>query len=41
MATQDKLTIFYWLREIAGVFFLLGLITYIRSFWVTEKPAKA
>ena len=39
MATQDKLEIFYWLREIAGVFFLLGLISYISSFFITEKKA--
>ena len=37
MATQDKLAIFYWLREIAGVVFLLGLIAYISSFFVTDK----
>jgi nitric oxide reductase subunit B len=39
MATQDKLEIFYWLREIAGVFFLLGLISYLYSFFITEKKA--
>jgi len=39
MATQDKLAIFYWLREVAGVVFLLGLIAYLTSFWVTEKKA--
>jgi nitric oxide reductase subunit B len=39
MATQDKLTIFYWLREIAGVFFLIGLLAYLSSFWVKEKTA--
>ncbi|WP_114326822.1 cbb3-type cytochrome c oxidase subunit I [Candidatus Colwellia aromaticivorans] len=39
MATQDKLEIFYWLREIAGVFFLLGLISYLSSFFITEKKA--
>ena len=37
MATQDKLEIFYWLREIAGVIFLLGLISYLTSFFITEK----
>ena len=37
MATQDKLAIFYWLREIAGVVFLLGLISYIWSFFIVEK----
>jgi len=39
MATQDKLEIFYWLREIAGVIFLLGLISYIASFFITEDKA--
>ena len=41
MATQDKLAIFYWLREIAGVVFLLGLISYLTSFFITEKKAQA
>lgn len=41
MATQDKLAIFYWLREIAGVIFLLGLISYITSFFITEKKSQA
>ncbi|HBY85716.1 MAG TPA: nitric-oxide reductase large subunit [Colwellia sp.] len=41
MATQDKLAIFYWLREISGVIFLLGLISYITSFFITEKQAQA
>lgn len=39
MATQDKLAIFYWLREIAGVVFLFGLIAYLASFFVKEKTA--
>lgn len=41
MATQDKLSIFYWLREIAGVFFFIGLITYFASFFIKEKTASA
>ncbi len=41
MATQDKLAIFYWLREIAGVVFLLGLIAYITSFFITEDKTQA
>jgi len=41
MATQDKLAIFYWLREIAGVIFLLGLISYLTSFFITDKKAQA
>jgi len=34
MVVQDKLAIFYWMREVAGVVFLIGLITYIISFFV-------
>lgn len=37
MATQDKIAPFYWLRELAGVVFMIGLITYIWSFWVKGK----
>jgi nitric oxide reductase subunit B len=31
---------FYWLREIAGVIFLLGLISYLTSFFITEKKSQ-
>lgn len=34
MATQEKLEMFYWMREVAGVIFLIGLILYIVSFFV-------
>jgi nitric oxide reductase subunit B len=34
MAVQDQISIFYWAREGAGVVFLIGLILYIRSFFV-------
>ncbi len=34
MATQDQLSLFYWLREISGVFFLIGLVLYITSFFI-------
>ena len=34
MATQDKVEIFYWMREGAGLIFLIGLIVYIISFFV-------
>ena len=34
MVVQDKIELFYWMREIAGVFFLIGLILYIVSFFV-------
>lgn len=34
MVVQDKIEIFYWLREVAGVFFLVGLVVYLASFFV-------
>ena len=37
MATQEKITLFYWLRETAGVVFLIGLCLYIASFFVKGK----
>ncbi len=36
MAAQDKIAIFYWMREIAGLVFLVGLVLYVMSFFV--KP---
>lgn len=36
MVVQDKLTAFYWMREVAGVFFFIGLIVYIISFFIKE-----
>jgi len=42
MEVQDKISIFYWMREVAGVFFLIGLILYIVSFFIGgEEEAKA
>ena len=34
MVVQDKLAIFYWMREAAGIVFLIGLIVYLVSFFV-------
>jgi len=34
MVAQDKIALFYWMREWAGVAFLIGLIIYIASFFV-------
>ena len=34
MVVQDKIELFYWMREVAGVIFLIGLIIYIMSFFV-------
>jgi len=40
MDTQAQLSIFYWLRETAGVVFAIGLITYVVSFFIIrETPA--
>ncbi|ALT77183.1 MULTISPECIES: cbb3-type cytochrome c oxidase subunit I [unclassified Roseateles] len=47
MATQDQLRFFYWLRMSGGVGFLIGLLTYLSSFFVgagtaeEEMPAAA
>jgi nitric oxide reductase subunit B len=37
MLTQDKIALFYWMREAAGVVFLIGLIVYITSYFVDGK----
>jgi len=34
MDTQDAVAIFYWLREGAGLVFIIGLFTYLASFFV-------
>ena len=42
MVVQEKLELFYWLREIAGLIFFIGLILYVWSFFVKgdeEAPA--
>ncbi len=40
MVVQDKIALFYWLRLIAGVTFLVGLAVYIWSFFIPgEKTA--
>jgi len=37
---QDKIALFYWLRELAGLVFLIGLVVYIWSFFAAAKDAK-
>ncbi len=39
MVVQEKIALFYWLREISGVVFLVGLGLYLRSFFVAGEPA--
>lgn len=41
MATQDQLTLFYWARVIAGLFFLAGSVAYVISFFVKGKDQAA
>ena len=43
MVVQEKIELFYWMREIAGLVFLIGLILYVVSFFVKggEQPAMA
>lgn len=45
MVVQEKISLFYWMREVAGVIFLIGLVLYIISFFIGGEertaPAKA
>ena len=41
MTTQDQLVLFYWAREGAGLFFLVGLLAYVTSFFVKGKDQVA
>ena len=40
METQSKVEMFYWMRELAGLVFLAGLIVYIVSFFVKGKEVE-
>jgi len=40
MDTQAQISLFYWMREWTGVAFLVGLVTYIASFFVGGEEAK-
>ncbi|MBC8212066.1 MAG: cbb3-type cytochrome c oxidase subunit I [Gammaproteobacteria bacterium] len=37
MVVQDKIEIFYWLREGAGLVFLVGLLLYVSSFFIGQN----
>ena len=41
MATQDQVSLFYWMREWAGVAFLVGLLVYLWSFFCKEEAASS
>jgi nitric oxide reductase subunit B len=38
MEVQSQLALFYWLRWISGVVFLIGLVVYLYSFFAKDKP---
>lgn len=40
MATQEKIELIYWMREVSGVVFLIGLIVYVASFFVGGEEAQ-
>ena len=41
MVVQDQLATYYWIREVAGIVFLLGLFLYIYSFFAKGKEVEA
>ena len=41
MVVQEQVSLFYWMREWAGVIFLVGLLAYLASFFVGGRPAEA
>ncbi len=41
MVVQDKVALFFWMRELAGLVFLIGLVLYVASFFVGGKEQEA
>lgn len=41
MVVQDQISLFYWMRLVAGVVFLVGLVCYIASFFVGQGEPEA
>ena len=41
MVVQEKIALFYWMLEFAGVVFLIGLVVYIASFFVGARDTEA
>ena len=41
MAAQEQISLFYWLREGTGVVFLVGLLIYVASFFVSGEENAA
>ena len=38
MAAQDQVSLFYWMREGAGLMFFIGLVVYVISFFIKGEP---
>ncbi len=41
MVVQEKIALFYWMREGAGLVFLIGLLVYLSSFFIGSKDPEA
>ena len=41
MAAQEQVSLFYWMREVSGLIFLVGLVLYIASFFIKGKSEAA
>lgn len=41
MVVQEKIALFYWMRELAGVIFLIGLICYVAAYFLPERDVEA
>jgi nitric oxide reductase subunit B len=41
MAAQDQIALFYWMREVAGLVFFVGLMIYVWSYFVKPKEHAA
>jgi nitric oxide reductase subunit B len=41
MQAQEKIAIFYWMREGAGVIFMIGLLLYVSSFFIGRNDPEA
>ena len=41
MVVQEKISLFYWMREVAGVIFLIGLVLYVMSFFIGGEEEAA
>ncbi len=37
MVVQEKIELFYWMREYTGLVFFIGLLLYVASFFVSGK----